>query len=123
MMFYKYGIITPVITVLVLYFMIKFEYLELPKGKERKSFKINVSLSDSYMKKKTDLKTLIPLKKSFFKMALARNLNDKIAEYVALKPSDKDSIQHEMMEVKNSTVLIYNRINKSGSTSISSETK
>ena len=120
----KYGAITPALVVLLLLFMIKLENVRLPKWKESKTLMTKVSqFSDNITKKTTDLKLFNPQKKSFFKLALAKDLNGKIAEYIAMKPSDKDSIHHEVMEVKNSTVLIYNRINKSGSTLVSSETR
>ena len=55
-----------------------------------------------------------------FKLDLAKTLDTRIAAYVAKKPSNKDNLEHEVTEVKNSTLLIYSRINKSGSTSMSS---
>ena len=56
---------------------------------------------------------------STFKQHKAR-LNDKIARYLDMKKSGKDKVNQTTKGMKNSTVVVYNRINKSGSTTMTS---
>ena len=56
---------------------------------------------------------------STFKQDKAR-LNSKIARYIRMKKSEKDKYNQKTKGMKNSTVVVYNKINKSGSTTIKS---
>ena len=44
--------------------------------------------------------------------------NSQIARFIIQQPSEKDNMQHRKVRLKHSTVIIYNRINKSGSTTM-----
>ena len=50
-----------------------------------------------------------------------RRLNDMLAKYIAKQHSEKDTWVHQPVKMKNSTVIIYARINKSGSTTLTSK--
>ena len=111
----KIGLFLFIDIILVLFLIIQLEYTHLHKVN---SFRSN--MLKLFMNSELPVKNLKVKPKLRFKLDLAKTLDTRIAAYVAKKPSTKDNLKHEVTEVKNSTLLIYSRINKSGSTSMSS---
>jgi len=112
-------IIVDVIIILLLFIQLRYT-VSTPQGfsrlqQMRSSFlqRLNLAMSDIKADQESKKKLLR------FKLKEAKTLNDRIAKYIAKAPSSKDNLGQKAVPVmKNSTVLVYNRINKSGSTSM-----
>ena len=111
----KIGLFLFIDIILFLFLVIQLEYTQLYKVNRFRSNMLNF-----FQNNKLPVKNGKTKPKLRFKLDLAKTLDTRIAAYVAKKPSNKDNLEHEVTEVKNSTLLIYSRINKSGSTSMSS---
>ena len=113
----KIGLFLFIDITLVLFLINQLEYTQLNKVN-----RFGSNMMKLFQKSEIPVKAVKTKPKLWFEHDLAKALDTRIAAYVAKKPSDKDNIKHEVTEVKNSTLLIYNRINKSGSTTMSSRT-
>ena len=118
----KYSLITFVFLdiVLVLLVFLQFERIKyLPIGNSRNQISDDIPKEAGYANLS---KTRVAKhKKAPYRVNEKRRLNDLIARYIEKEHSKKDTLIHQPVKMKNSSVIIYARVNKSGSTTLTSK--
>ena len=119
----KHSLITFVCLdiVLVLLIFLQFERIKyLPIGNRRNKISDQIPKETGYAN--VSKTRVAKHKKAPYRVNEKRRLNDLLARFIEKEHSAKDTWTHEPVKMRNSSVIIYARINKSGSTTLTSKT-
>ena len=119
----KHSLITFVFLdiLLVLLIFLQFERIKyLPIGNSKNKISHQIPKEKGYAN--VSKTRVAKHKKVPYRVNEKRRLNDLLARYIEKEHSAKDTWIHEPVQMRNSSVIIYARINKSGSTTLTSKT-